>query len=308
MSTTRTTCVIFNPAAGRGHARRLVQRWRRGDPSIRLCPTEYAGQAEELAYRAACEGAVKVIAAGGDGTVHEVANGLIRSQSSDVVLRVWPCGSANDYAFALNLTGEIEQPTEVIEVDVGQIRSSEGRERHFINGMGLGFNGAVTWESRRIRWLRGVPLYAAALFRAMIASFDKPRMRIQFDDLRRETPTLALSLGIGQREGNFPLLPAADLCDGWFDYLHAGPVSRWELIRHFPGLLQGTLPTDHPRLWLGRCRRLFVESEQPLRIHIDGEFFSQPDDGVFSVSVTLLPRRLRVERGIGPTSHNRCRI
>jgi diacylglycerol kinase family enzyme len=270
-----------------------------------LCPTQHAGHAEELAYQAACNGFSLVIAAGGDGTVHEVANGLLKSNHSDVTLSIWPCGSANDYAYALGITGDPQQPTETIEADVGHISAPGGRERFFVNGAGVGFNGAVTWEARRLRWLRGVPLYATALFRALIHHFDHPTMTAEFDGVSRCGPTLALSLGLGQREGNFPLLPHADLCDGWFDYLHAGPVSRWELIRHFPNLLRGTLPKNHPRLWLGRCRQFTLHSERPLRIHVDGEFFCQPEDEVLSVSVTLLPRRLRVVRGTMSSPPNR---
>lgn len=290
------TCVIFNPSAGRGRARRYVQRRLKADPTIELCPTQHAGHAEELAYRAASDGFQRIIAAGGDGTIHEVANGLLRANRPEVILGIWPCGSADDYAYALGITGDPHQPTEVAAVDVGLLSDAAGRQRFFVNGMGVGFNGAVTLESRRIRCLRGMPLYAAALLRALVRWFDKPMMTAEFDGQTRQGPTLALSLSLGQREGGFPLVPHADLGDGWFDYIHAGPVTRYELLRHFPDILRGTLPRDHPRLWLGRCQRLVLRSESALRIHVDGEFFCQPEDGVYSVSATLLPRRLRVVR------------
>lgn len=296
MAEVRRICVIFNPSAGRGRARRYVQRRLKADPSIELCPTQYAGHAEELAYQAACDGFQRIIAAGGDGTIHEVANGLLRANRPEVILGIWPCGSADDYAYALGITGDPHQPTEVAAVDIGLLTDAAGRQRFFVNGMGVGFNGAVTLESRRIRCLRGMPLYTAALLRALVRWFDKPMMTAEFDSQTRQVPTLALSLSLGQREGGFPLVPHADLSDGWFDYIHAGPVSRYELLRHFPDILRGTLPQDHPRLWLGRCQRLVLRSESALRIHVDGEFFCQPEDGVYSVSATLLPRRLRVVR------------
>src|SRR5437762_2092597 len=100
-------CVIYNPAAGRGRARRLVARLRqlRG-PEFDLRPTAGPDHAAELAVWAVEAGHTTVIAAGGDGTVNEVANGLMRAARPAVVLGVWPAGSANDYAFTLGIDGD----------------------------------------------------------------------------------------------------------------------------------------------------------------------------------------------------------
>src|SRR5262245_47714831 len=95
-------CVIFNPAAGRGQAdRRLAPVRRRWGDRATFWPTPQPGHAEELAERAARDGFAVVAAAGGDGTVHEVANGLLASGRRDVNFAVLPIGSANDYDFSL---------------------------------------------------------------------------------------------------------------------------------------------------------------------------------------------------------------
>src|SRR5262245_15063269 len=106
MSTPSRTCVIYNPASGRGRAMSRIDGHRAcvGD-KIEVCATSGPGNAEEIALRAAQDGVGKVIAAGGDGTVHEVANGLLRSGNPDVIFAVWPLGSANDYAHALGISG-----------------------------------------------------------------------------------------------------------------------------------------------------------------------------------------------------------
>src|SRR3954470_22802713 len=96
-------CVIYNPAAGRGLARRLIERLRRRGAAYDFRPTAAPGHGGELAERAVADGHGTVIAAGGDGTVHEVANGLLRSGRREVVFGVWPIGSANDYAYALGV-------------------------------------------------------------------------------------------------------------------------------------------------------------------------------------------------------------
>jgi diacylglycerol kinase family enzyme len=291
-------CVIFNPNAGKGQARAALDRLRkRLGRNTAFWPTAAAGHAEELARKAALDGFATVAAAGGDGTVHEVANGLIGSGRADVILGIYPIGSANDYAFALGLApGWWERPdveTAVRPVDVGRVRSGS-RQRYFINGIGIGFNGMVTLEARRIRWLRGVPLYALALIRALLFRFQTPRMRVTMNGREKEMPTLALSVNLGQREGNFLVTPRAVLDDGQFDFLHAGPVRRWELIRYLPAMVTGKLPQDHPRFWTGRCREVRLRSEAPLTAHLDGEFFCQAHDNVRDLEIMLLPAGLRV--------------
>lgn len=289
-------CVIYNPTSGRGRAIRGIERMRQHSRfRFELLPTSKPGDAESLAERAVRDGYGKIVAAGGDGTVHEVANGLLRADCPEVVLAVWPFGSANDYAYTLGVTENPTQSVAVRNVDVGEIKAPGGKRRFFINGMGIGFNGNVTVEARKIRWLRGVPLYSLAVFKAMVRHFDKPKTFVRSNGESREVPTLALTVNIGKREGGFPLTPQADLSDGLFDYLHAGPVSRRDLLRHFPNMIRGTMPTDHPRMWIGRCRQMDVTCETPMRIHLDGEFFCHPEDGIDQVSIRMLPGRLRVE-------------
>jgi len=298
---TAEVCVIYNPAAGRGRAARRLNRLRsvlgnRAD----FKPTEGPGHAEELALKAACGGYAVVGAAGGDGTVHEVANGLLAANRPGVNLAVYPVGSANDYAHALGLTPEwwsrrAGGPTPRTRlVDVGLVQDNHGRQRYFINGLGLGFNGAVTLESQRIRRLRGVFLYGVAMLRALRCHFHSPVMSITIDGNVRRVATLALSVAIGRREGNFVVAPEALVDDGWFDYLHAGAVSRWDLLCRLPQMIAGGLRADHPLLWTGRCRDVRVQSESPLTVHLDGEVFCRPEDGLHELEIRILPGALAV--------------
>jgi diacylglycerol kinase family enzyme len=291
-------CVIYNPASGRGRARQRLDLLRRGlGQRADFWPTAGPGQAEELALRAAGAGYPTVAAAGGDGTVHEVANGLLRAGRPQITLAVLPIGSANDYAHSLGLGPRwwLEPEAEVrpCTVDVGLARSG-GRVRYFVNGLGLGFNGAVTVESRRVRFLQGLPLYGLALLRALLFRYSHPLMSVTIDGQGRHTPTLALGLALGRREGNFVVAPDARLDDGLFDYLHVGPLPRRSLLTFLPGLFAGRLRPSHPAVWTGRCRRVLVHSEEPLTVHADGEFFCLPEDGLRDLEATLLPGALRV--------------
>src|SRR5436305_38117 len=96
--------VIYNPSAGRGRAKsRLEGLMSRLAGRVVLASTDGPGHAETLAYQAALNGCAVVGAAGGDGTFHEVANGILRAANPACALACLPIGSANDYAFAVGL-------------------------------------------------------------------------------------------------------------------------------------------------------------------------------------------------------------
>jgi diacylglycerol kinase family enzyme len=298
---TADVCVIYNPDAGRGRARVRLARLRRDlGPRADFRPTAAPGHAEELARRAAEEGFPIVAAAGGDGTVHEVANGLLQSGRADVTFAPLPVGSANDYAHSLGLGDDWwRRPDPAVgpgRVDVGVVRSG-ARRRFFVNGLGAGFNALVTRESRRIRLLRGLPLYALAVLRVILFRYTCPVTTVRLDDAEPRTgPTLGLSLALGRREGNFVVAPQAKLDDGLFDYVYGRVTSRVDLLWFMAQMAAGRLRTDHPLVHMGQCRRAFVRSETPLIVHVDGEFFCQPEDGVHEMEAEVLPGALRVFR------------
>lgn len=295
----REVCVIYNPASGRGRsARRLAGLVRAWSKRAAFWPTAAPGQAEELALQAARGGFVTVAAAGGDGTVHEVANGLLRAERPDVVLAVIPIGSANDYACGLGLDGcwwrDDDAAIHPQAVDVGLVRAA-GRSRYFVSCLGLGFYGMVALEARRIRWLQSVALYGLAALRAVFSHYEWTPMTLAIDGEERTVPTLALSLALSRREGHYLLAPEARLDDGLFDYIHAGPLRRRELLRLLPGLFAGRgLPRDYPKLWLGRCCQVRLHARSPVLVHIDGELFCLHADGVRELKIDLLPKALRV--------------
>jgi diacylglycerol kinase (ATP) len=292
------TCVIYNPTAGRGRAERLVNQLRKSQKNIDFRPTSQPGEGSELAQRAIQSGHSRIIAAGGDGTVHEVANGVLAAEAHDVVFGVWPIGSANDYAYALGVHGDWPlraglAQSAVRAVDVGRVTGG-GRSRYFVNGLGLGFNSAVTLEAQSIPQLRGMALYGLAFLRAVWRHFDSPTVAVTLDGRSYEQATLALTVNLGKREGGFLVTPRADLSDALFDVVHAGALSRLRALALLPRLVTGTLPADHPLIRQTRCRRATISAREPLRIHLDGEFFCHCEDGVCKADIDLLPGRLKV--------------
>jgi diacylglycerol kinase family enzyme len=294
-------CVIFNPNAARGRAKaRLTELQHILGDRADFQPTQGPRHAVELAQSAAQAGFSVVAAAGGDGTVHEVANGLLRSGCPAVTFAVFPIGSANDYAYTLGLdlhTSLVNGPARRIrQIDVGIVRTATGRECYFVNSLGLGFSGAVTVEARRIRRLRGLALYGLAFLRALFLRYACPVMAVTIDAETRRLPTFSLTVAIGKREGNLLVTPEAIPDDGLFDFVHAGALSRLEILRYAPRLATGKpLPADHPALWMGRCRTVQVQADAPLTVHLDGELFCLPEDDVRGLDIHILPGLLRVQ-------------
>ncbi|MFN0053177.1 MAG: diacylglycerol/lipid kinase family protein [Planctomycetales bacterium] len=294
-------CVIFNPTAGRHRARRQLEVLQATWGSrAEFRGTLRVGHARELGQQAAQEGFDIVVAAGGDGTAHEVANGVLQAHRPEVCFAVFPLGSANDYVYSLGREfgagDQQDHPANrVRQVDIGQIRDDQGRSRYFLCCMGLGFTGAISIEARRIPRLRGLLLYGLATLRSLYRLRETPQMTIAFDqEPATVQPTLMLSTLIGHREGSFLMAPDARLADGWFDCVRTGPMSRWQVLRYLPGLAFRGPPTGHPQVEFRRCRQITVSSPTPLAVHTDGEIFCSPEEGVRRLEIELIPLGLRV--------------
>lgn len=291
-----TSVIIFNPHSGKKQGLQRLRSLpldRLGQ--FELWPTRQPEHAEELAFSAAKQGFSVVISAGGDGTVHEVANGLLRSGETSVALGVIPIGSANDYFHSIEREGQSFPGRESFLVDVGQVSEPAGKTSFFICCLGLGFNGAVTMESRKILGLQGIALYGLATLRALIRHYGCSPLQVALDDLPAKTkPTLMLSVMVGRREGGFVMAPNARLTDGLFDYVHAGALTRWQVLGLLPRLALFGAPSSYPGVELGQCRKISVKAKSDLISHIDGEFFCRPGEGIRELNVELLPGHLRI--------------
>jgi diacylglycerol kinase (ATP) len=291
-------CVIFNPAAGRWRSRRRLARFQeRWQHYADFWPTQYAGHAIELAQEACRRGFSLVAAAGGDGTVHEVANGLLKASDGVVTLAVVPIGSANDYAYSL---ARQCAPTNLDDgasasVDVGMVTLADGRQRFFIESLGLGLSARVTAEARKISTLQGKALYALAVYRALRTP-TRSEFVVQFDDdPPKPLDVLLLSAMLGPREGGFVLAPDAQLNDGFFDIVHAKPMSAFRVLGMLPRIALTGVPTHHPQIAIRRCHSLKVQSTTPFLAHTDGEILCTPADAIYTLEIRLLPSRLHVK-------------
>ena len=261
-----------------------------------LVRTEYPGHALALAYEAQRNGQGLVIAAGGDGTVHEVVNGLARGvnvENGDVAgpLGIIPMGTGNDLAEMSGIPLELAAACQRIAqgqphlIDIARVNG-----RYFDNSCGVGFEAQVAIEVAHLKRLRGYLAYLIAVFRAMWR-FPQPAMRVRWDEGETEQRMLLVSVGNSRRAGGgFYLTPEAQLDDGLLDFMYADAMNRFGILRLLPQVMKGTHVTD-PMVHLGRTCRLIVESEHPLPVHADGELISE---GTHQVEIEVLPSRLRL--------------
>jgi len=299
--------VVVNPAAGRGRTRRA---WPQVAAALaaeglrfELAQTRAAGEAALLAESAA--GYPAVIAVGGDGTVHEVVNGLMRlPQARRPALGVLPLGSGDDYAKMVppRAPGAARPRWQdalqrmlrgaARAHDVGVMRNEQEGERYFANGMDVGFGAHVAHNFSVLpRWLPGLGGYLVAIGRTLLR-YPSLELNLQLDDgapvAQRSTITAVMNgrcFG-----GSFWACPAASADEGLLDVLIAEEVSRAQILRLVPKLMRGR-HVGEPVLRLVRARRVRIESETPLPVEADGEL---PWRAVRRLEIGVLPGALRV--------------
>ncbi len=264
---------------------------------VQLKFTSHPNHAEEMAHEASLAGCSMVIAIGGDGTVHEVLNGLMRNRENPSTLGIIAAGTANDYAQSLSVY-RIQQTLDSESVDVGRVQWGDC-ERFFANVAGIGLPGKVAHFARPMRRLFPRLRYTLALLRCLGGSFCTEEIEVSVDHSDRssasEKQLLMLSIAIGTREGSFELAPNAKFDDGLFDVLQVGRLTRWDLLRYFPSVLRGKIPTGDARISTSTCRRLSLRSRRPFPLHLDGEFpYQFPSTGRIDCHFELLPKRISV--------------
>jgi diacylglycerol kinase (ATP) len=303
--------IVHNPSAGRGRAARCLAELTKtmGDAGIAydVVSTRKSGDGVALAARGSQEGYAIIVAAGGDGTINEVINGMaLAAPESETIgpIGVYPIGGGNDLAHSLQLEADATALAYAIQnkiirhVDLGlaTVRSPTGEvQRYFHNSLGYGLEASVTQESNRIRNLSGGVLYLVAAFRAL-QSYATPRTVVKWIDedgraAAVEQEITLLSIGNARRTGGgFYLTPEAQVDDDLFDVAMAGAMSRIRLLSLLPRALLGK-HTGAKSVHMLRCRQIVVKSEESLPVHMDGEVVMA--DAIEAEAV-VQPRRLAI--------------
>jgi diacylglycerol kinase (ATP) len=311
--------VIVNPASAGGATGRA---WPRAASDLRThfgafnCAfTERAGDARVIAGREAAQGRSLIIACGGDGTISEVANGILES-GADAELGILPSGTGGDFKRTLQIPARVADACAALRsgrslrVDVGRVefqdRAGAPASRYFLNVASCGMGGEVIRrvEERSTGWLNsasrriiggsggGQLSYALASLQTTVA-FTNRALRIQLDD-RPEFRLVVANLCVANARyfgGGMKIAPEAKLDDGFLDVVAVGDLGTLEILTNVYKLYLGThLGMQKVQHTLARTiQASAVDANEPVLLEIDGELL-----GTLPATFEILPRRLRV--------------
>jgi len=296
--------VLLNPYSNRWNAR---TRWPEADAALKaagvdfdLSISERADQLVDLAADAVKQGFTTIVAAGGDGTIGEVVNGIAKSWDGKskfpATLGIIPLGSANDFAFALGFPLDLNDAAKAIasgktkSVDLGKCN-----ERLFINNSGLCLEPYVTTKHERIHWIKGIGRYLVA---AVWAIMDKPAWRgdLKWDGGEFNGPLSLASIGNGRRTGGFFMTPHADPFDGKLTLAFGYRGTRLGLFGALPRAFkegEGSY-VEMDGMREVNCTRLSIHLDKPSPAHTDGELF---DNWLTDLDYQIFPGAVQVLMG-----------
>lgn len=300
-------CVIVNPAAGKGAAKKAQPEIESILTSLGLdydiLLTEHPGHAISLAKDAGSNGYAVVVAVGGDGTANEVINGLMQAKNNSKLtakLAVLPVGRGNDFSFSMGVPQDLESACRILvdgktrRIDIGFLKGGDYPDgRYFGNGVGVGFDTIVGFEAAKLpAFLSGVPGYLIAAVKTIFLYFQAPLLRVELDGETIEQPCLMVSFMNGRRMGgSFMFAPESEPDDGLLNLCIASQVTRLQVLGLFPKVMSGT-QADHPAIQMPTTRRAKVEAlSGTLPVHADGETICKAG---MHLEVEVLERQLEL--------------
>jgi diacylglycerol kinase (ATP) len=286
--------VILNPFANHhravGESTSVEMALSEAGLEFEIVSTQARGHAKHLA--ASASGYDAVVAAGGDGTVNEVVNGLlsVSGEGQCQPMGILPLGTGNDFSDMAGLPRDLMSAAEIIaqgntrQIDAGEASftesngSSNGEEhwqrRYFDNSCGVAMEPSVALEVERMTHLSGNVRYVVGMLRGYI-KLKAWQMEIHWDGGCIESPTLLLSVANTPRTGGvFNIAPHASLDDGLFDVVFAPDMPKLEVLTILPRLFKGS-HINHKKITTLRSTRLWIKSVPGTPLHVDGELVSE---------------------------------
>jgi YegS/Rv2252/BmrU family lipid kinase len=299
---TRRLLVIRNPAAGQRRRRTLeavTAVVRQRGHTVDIVDTQARGHATRLAYDADAGRYDVIVAAGGDGTISEVVNGLMARPTDDLVFGIIPLGTANVLAREIGLGARAEAIATVLTagiptaIGVGEISDAAGGKAHFAVMIGVGFDArVVAGVSDRLKRCLGKGAYIWRSLVEMIAYRDR-RYRIEVDGAVHEAASVIVSRGRFYG-GSFVVAPRADLRRAALSVCLLERGGRWPIVRYGLALLTGRLPAtpgyrviEADRVRINRPAAAADIAPEP--VQVDGDHVAS-----LPVVAAMAPRRLRL--------------
>jgi len=304
--------IVINPAAGRGaggHVRpTLEQILDEAGVAYEITETTGPGDATQIARGLSLGPHDVIVAAGGDGTAHEIVNGLVQgaqergkwaSGKPVGALGIIPIGSGDDLAWGLGFPQvDLEEACRILladhrrVVDLGQVTDDRGQTEIFHNHLGGAFEAAVAIESTKLRGLPGMLLYLVAVARIIPQYHHPVPITVTYGGTTATRPMLLASTANGGRTGRtFKIAPDARPDDGLLDLILASTDSIARILWLLPHFMRGTHTGLTKYVTMDRISYVVVDAPGGIPVHLDGEIFNP---SATRLEVTVLPGRLEV--------------
>lgn len=300
--------VIVNPAASSGRGGRAAEALLRElDSRGQRCDVRYTdapGHASRLATEAVRDGVDRLVVVGGDGTIHEVAGGLLASGAECLpAVAVCPVGTGNDFYRMVSPRSGVRELTRLLgegvvkHFDVGRVRW-EGGERVFVNLLGVGVDVAVLRCRARYSRLPGLVQYLASLLHAL-ASFKPREVHVEVGGaggagrhhIAGRTMLAVITVGpsIG---GGFMINPEADGSDGQLDLCHIAAPGLLGVLGLIPRVVRG-VHGGSPLVTMRRLEHAVFRDPEglPMWFELDGELAPEPAS---ELRVEVIPKAFPV--------------
>ncbi|TYR79144.1 diacylglycerol kinase [Priestia megaterium] len=272
--------IIYNPTSGREIFKKnlpeVLQKLEQAGYETSCHATTGAGDATEAAKIAVERKFDVVIAAGGDGTINEVVNG-IAGQDYRPQLGIIPVGTTNDFARAINVPRTIDGAIDVIvngvtkPIDLGCV-TNEGKTHHFVNIAGGGRLTELTYEvpSKLKTMLGQLAYYLKGM--EMLPSIKPTSVEIEYDGKLFSGEIMMFLVSLTNSVGGFEkLAPDSSLDDGMFDLIILKKANLAEFIRVATLALRGEHIND-PHIIYTKANRVKVHTEDKMQLNLDGEY------------------------------------
>ncbi|NJK90378.1 MAG: diacylglycerol kinase family lipid kinase [Blastochloris sp.] len=263
--------IILNPAAKGERAQFLIRKLQDLFPEADLLTTKRAGHACDLAKQAAARGDDIIIAAGGDGTINEVVNGMAGSRSA---LGLLPVGTVNVFAMELGIPSKLEKAIEIIRRGfVRHLDLPEANGRYFVQLAGVGFDAQTVQNTDR-NFKNALGPLSYVVTAAQLASLKPPILTVEAEGHRTIQGSFML-VGNGRFYGGpFHFFPDAEMGDGLLDICVFKNLTHLDLIRYFQGIVSGSHTRFKDVTYL-KSKRIKVSANQVVPVEVDGELHGQ---------------------------------
>lgn len=295
------TELIVNLTAGGGkprpHLKTIFKYLKENGFNFKVSYTSHHGEAIELAQKAADKGIDLIVSIGGDGTVNEIVNGIMKSKN-DPSLGIIPLGWANDFIKSTDIPSDIIEACQILvrgkikEIDVGMINE----KIYFANICGVGFDAEVAQLANQIKSkhpnlrILSAFIYVFATVIKLLSPFSYHNVKIKFDGQEIHSKILFIAISNGKiYGGRFKITPEAILDDGLLEICLVEEMGRFKYLSIIPKVFKGT-HASIKGVNFYRAKEVIIQSSEPVLAQVSGEVIG----GQKNYIITLLPKSLKL--------------